>query len=471
MNVLKKLTVALTLTLSTSCLFAQEKANPEIAGKWHIKDIIYLNDGEGLGVTEYSAKKHGVVKVNKEAKAEWEIPLDGQHILGMGKYKDNAVIFYIDNDDWDDWHSTFNHIKDIHSAIVDLKSHQLTNDKVVYTGSDYIFPDVNNDPAGNFINLSIRTTKKSYPEETKKLTILTLGADGNAVQKEITTAAINGFFISILANKDGNTFVASTSNGSMIVEKFNSNGSLENKLEVSLDIKTNYLYGNKVGLDPNTNNTVIIGTRYVKKDRNMYVSFCQFNFDEKKAVAIEDISLEKGSPYKFKYHSQLIPQNILFTKDKIFLIKEIENSTSSASGSKTIYYSESAVVSIYDKQRHINDVVISKNLESFTKTSLGLSCFIKNEKLYILSSELYSIGALENYCYVIDIPSGKLEKKKIGYNKPNATRLVSPYCTFWFPNECIVSHLYYQKMFGGVKFDTILEKISYDDIDKLTSIN
>lgn len=471
MNVLKQLTLTLSVTLSTSFLFAQDKTKPDIAGKWHIKNVVYLNDGDGLGVTEYSEKNNGVVKVNKQAKVEWEIPVDGKHILGMGKYKDNAIIFYIDHGDWDDRSSTFKRIEDIHSAIVDLKSHQLTNDKVVYTASDYIYPEVNNDLAGNFINLSIRTTKKNSPEDTKKLTILTLGADGNGVQKELSTAAINGWFIDMLVNKEGSTFVASTVNGSMIVEKFNSNGSPETKLEVPLDIKETYLHSYKMGLDPNANNTVITGIRYVKKDKNRWISFCQFNFDEKKAVSIEDVPLEKGSPYKFRDQFLLKPQNILFTKDKIILVKEIQDLNSTASGSQIIYESESAVVSIYDKQLHaLQNIVIPKKLQSFTPTSVGLSCFIKNEKLYLLSTELYSVGALENYCYVIDLNSGKLEKKKIGYNKPNSSRTVATYSTFWFPNECVVSHLFFEKFFG-VKFDTVLEKISYDDIDKLAAIN
>ncbi len=471
MHLFTKLSVASILISSSINLHAQKANEPEKAGKWHIKNVVYLNDGEGLGVTEYSEKQHGVVKVNNMAKVEWEIPIDRQHILGIGKYKDNAIIFYIDSDEWDEWNSTFKHIKDIHSAIVDLKSHQLTNDKVVYTASDYILPEVNNDLAGNFINLSIRTTRKSYPEETKKLTILTLGADGNVGQKEIPTAATNGFFIGLLANKEGNTFVASTSNGSMIVEKFNPNGSPENKLEVQLNLKKTYLNDYKVGLDPNSNNTVITGIRYTQKDKNLRISFCQFNFDEKKAVSIEDVPLEKGSPYKFRDQFLLKPQNILFTKDKTILIKEIQDNTLSTSGSKTIYESESAVVSIYDKQQHaLHDIIIPKRLQSFTKTTVGLGCYIKNEKLYLLSTELFSVGALDNYCYVIDLNSGKIEKKKIGYNKPNATRTVSTHSSFWFPNECVISHLYYQKAFG-VKFDTILEKITYDDIEKIAAIN
>lgn len=470
MNPLLKLSFASFLIFSTSYLFAQKTNEPEIAGKWHITNVIYLNESEGLGIIEYSEKKQGVVKVNKMAKAEWEVPVEGR-IIGLGKYKDNAIIFYIETKDWDDWNEAYKRIDNIHSAIVDLKSHQLVNDKIAYTGDDYIIPDVQNDPAGNFKYLLIRKTSKNYPEKTKGLTILSLKENENIESKEIPTVAINGNYINCLTTNGGNIFVGCTNERSVVVEKFNSSGILENKLETPLDLLMTYPYDSKMCLDSLANNTVSIDIQYTKNKKGKTLSFCHFNFDEKKAVTAAEVKLGKASPYKFQGREFIKPVDILYTKDKIIIVKEVQDIYSVGNSSKQRYTGETMVVSIYDKQLHLtHDLVIPKRNESFFKTGIGLGCFIKNEKLFILSVELKSIGVLDNYCFVIDLNSGKVERKKIGYNKPSSTRTVATHSTFWFPNECVVSHLFAMKTFGR-KFETILEKITYDDIEKLTTIN
>lgn len=469
MNPLLKLSFASFLIFSTCCLFAQKTNEPEIAGKWHITNVIYLNESEGLGTIEYSEKKHGVVKVNRMAKAEWEVPVEG-HIIGLGKFKDNAIIFYIETKDWDDWNNIYKRIDNIHSAIVDLKSHQLVNDKIAYIGDDYIIPALQNDLAGNFKYLLIRKTSKNNSEKTKGLTILSLKENGNIESKEIPTVAITGNYIDCQTTSEGNIFVGCTNERSVVVEKFNSSGILENKLETPLDLLMTYPYDSKMCMDPLANNTVSIGILYTKNKKGKTLSFCHFNFDEKKAITA-DVELGKASPYKFVDRDFIKPVNILYTKDKIIHVKEVQDSYLAGNSSKQRYTGETMVVSIYDKQLHLtHDLIISKKNESFLKIGIGLGCFIKNEKLFILSVEIKSIGALDNYCYVIDLNSGKMERKKIGYNKPSASRTVATRSTFWFPNECVVSHLFAMKMFG-MKFDTKLEKITYDDIEKLATIN
>jgi hypothetical protein len=102
-----------------------------------------------------------------------------------------------------------------------------------------------------------------------------------------------------------------------------------------------------------------------------------------------------------------------------------------------------------------------------------MSWYIKDNKLYLLSTEAVSgFGSFkyDSYCNLIDLNSNKMEKKKIGNGQASATRTICAHATLWFPNECVVSHLYYIKLFGVKKFNTILEKITYEDIDKLTAI-
>ena len=165
MNILKTLVITATLIISCNHLSAQKKDDKEASEKkWYIKETFPLSETQSLGIFEHKGWDNGILLVNNKGTVEWELPIKGC-VMAMGKYKDNFLVFYSEKGYWTREYGSYNKIKTINAATIDIKSQKIIDDKVIYNGSKYIVPEFQNDPAGNFTQLLVRETSKDELEK------------------------------------------------------------------------------------------------------------------------------------------------------------------------------------------------------------------------------------------------------------------------------------------------------------------
>lgn len=448
MSLLKPIIIAAVFIIYSVSSFSQNPNHLKITGKWHIRDILYLNGSQGLGIAEYTILRNSVVLINNQAAVEWENRID-KYIWGISKYKDNILVFY-------------KKFGELHMATLDVKSGKVITDKLIYEGSKYNMITVQNDTAGNFVNLLVRTISSPLPVGTKVVTLITLTADGSAKIKEVSSMAIEGSFIGCRPAKDGNIFLAFIANNAIVVELFNLNGILEKKLIQPLTVGQKFSFSAKMATHKYDNNKIIVSLRYENADKDDIFSYFSFNFDNEVINKASEAPLNKESSYKFKNRKYLLPSNIIFTNDKIILVKEVKyQNVQSDARAMSKDFSETAVVSIYDSNLQLlHDIVLEKESGPIADVATDLGCHIYRDKLLAFSAEYGSKGKNGDYCYSIDLNTGKWEKKNIGSIKPSITQPVSPHSTFWFTNECVISHMALDMM----TYTSRMEKQRYSDL-------
>jgi hypothetical protein len=429
MNTLKRILFISILFTYVTNSFAQTDYL-KIAGKWHLRDILYLNDSQGFAIAEYSPTKNSVVLVNNQASVQWEDRFD-EHIYGISKFNGNVLAFYMKP-------------TEVHMATIDIQSGKTLSDKIIYDGEKHKIVTVQNDMDGNFENLLIRPIASPYSsEESKGLKLLTLAADGNPIVKDVPSAVVGGAFVGSCKTKDGHIMLASIANEALVVEQFTREAVLKHKLEKPLNCRKKLRYKGMMRPDTFAGNTVVVSLKYENPDKDDVFSYFAFNFDTKKILTSDEAPLNKESSYKFKNRESLLPMGIYFTNDKIVLVKEV-NYLHQSGGQNVLfrYISEAAVVSVYDKKlKLLNEVVLEKEMEVFSNSPVGIAGRITPDKLQLITADFGYKKPYGDYCYTIDLKTGEYVKKKLGLAKDFYSQPVCSHSTFWFKNECIVSRL------------------------------
>jgi hypothetical protein len=470
MNILK--TLVITATLITFCNHLSAQKKDDTAGtekKWYIKVAFPVSDTQSLAIFEHKYTKSGVVLVNNMGTIQWELPFNGC-VMAISKYKNHHLVFYTTKGYWDkSWGSTVI-MKQINAATIDIKSKQIIEDKVIYEGNKYIVPDFQNDPAGNFSQLLLRQSSISHREETKGFSIISFNTDGSVANKEITNSiATGGSFIGSSSGKDGCIFISSIQKlSSIVVEKFSHEGTFISKLESQLPIHKDADYTPVMCTDVSTNNAVILTIKALNTEKDYAFSHFGFNFDNNQVGVVNEAPLsKKSSPYQFDGFRNLIPLDILFTNDKVIVVREVRYNESSGYGSssRNIYSSRNAVVSVFDKQMKLQrEIILSKATSSYSSIDVGISCHINKDKLLIVSGENAESGKYDNFCYKVNLNEGKYERKKIGVNKSSMSTSISTISTIWLSNELIMTNLHIGSFGTGGPgvYSSVLERVAFD---------
>lgn len=462
MNLLKTLVITATLIISCNHLFAHTKE--DTAGtekKWYIKGSLPVSETQSLAIWEHKKDEYGIVMLNNKGVIEWEMPFEGC-VFGISKYKDHYLVFHAKKGYWDDQYGLTRAIKQINAATIDIKSQQIIDDKALYAGK-YVNADILNDASGNFSQLLLHNLYGYY--DTKGFTLITFNADGSVANKEIPSIAPEQKYIASSAGKDGSFFVSYLQNwSSLVVEKFSHEGALISKLESPLTMRKDPDYRPVMRVDPGTNNSIAITLRLVNKDLDYVFSHFLFNFDNNKIDTVNEAPLtKKTTPYHFEKYKELQPIDILFTNDKVIVVREPRYSESSINNKDvSTYNSGSAVISVFDKQMKLQrEIVIRKLTSTYAYINIGLNCHIIKDKLFILSGE-NADGGFDNFSYKVNLNDGSFGKKKIGTNKPAHGTSISTLSTIWFNNELIMTHLSIPISFGIRNYRSVLEKVGFD---------
>jgi hypothetical protein len=445
MNLLKWLVFASISIIYSSNLFAQSETSKEV-GKWHIKNILYLNETQGIAIADYKPEKNSVVSINNQASVLWESPIE-EHIYGISKFKGNVLAFY-------------KKAAEIHMSTLDAQSGKIISDKVIYDGDKHKIVTVQNDLDGNFENVLARAISNPYNAEgTKGLKLITLAADGNPVVKDVPSIALEGSFVNSCITKEGHIILATIANDALVIEQFTKEAALKTKLDKPLNCRKKLKYKGIMQADNFAGNSIVVSLKYENIDKDDVFSYYTCNLDTKKIVSSEEAPLNKESAYKFKNRESLTPEQIYFTNDKTVFVKEV-NYVHQSAGPHVIFrnISEFAVVSIYDKKlKLLKEVVLEKAHEMFSNSPVGIAGRITIDKLQLISGDYNYNRPDGDYCYTIDLNTGNLVKKKLGAAKDHSSQPVCSHSTFWFKNECIVSRL--SGSYGS--YTNRLEKVDY----------
>lgn len=466
MDLLKTLVIATTLFISCNHLFAQKKEDTAGTEKnWYIKGAFPVSETQSLALWEHKKDEYGIVMVNNMGVIQWEMPFKGC-VLAISKYKDHFLVFYGKKGYYDDHYGITKFIKQINAATIDIKSQQIIDDKEIYKGSKYVYADILNDAAGNFSQLILHHWTGIFG--TKGFIAITFNADGSVTNKEIPGSGTEDKYIGCSAGKDGSFFVSHIQNwSSLVVEKFSHEGALISKLESPLAMRKDPDYKFVMQIDPGTNNSIAITLKLVNKDLDYEFSHFLFNFDNNKIDTVHEAPLaKKTTPYHFDSFKDLQPVNLLFTNDKIIVIREVRTSSTIGSGSSATvaYNSRNAVVSVFDKKMKLQrEIIINKGTTSYSSVDIGLSCHISKDKLYMLVGENAGMAKYDNFCYNINLNEGSYERKKIGVNRPSGTTSICTLSTIWFKNEFIMTQLHIGSIFGNISsYSSILERVGFD---------
>jgi hypothetical protein len=466
MNFLKTLVITATLIISCNHIFAHTKEDTAGTEKnWFIKGAFPVSETQSLAIWAHKKDEYGVVMVNNMGVIQWEMPFKGC-VLAISKYKDHFLVFYAKKGYYHDKYGITKFIKQINAATIDIKSKQIIDDKEIYKGSKYVYADILNDPAGNFSQLLLYHWTGIFG--TKGFMCITFNADGSVENKEISGSATEDKYIGSSAGKDGSFFVGRIQNwSSLVVEKFSHEGTLISKLESPLTMRKDPDYKTVMRTDPSTNNSVAITLKLVNKDLDYVCSHFLFNFDNNQIDTVNEAPLaKKTTPYHFQDYKDLTPVDILFTNDKIIVIREVRTYETSGSGSssKTTYISRNAVVSNFDKKMKLQrEIIINKGTMSYSYIDIGLSCHINKDKLYMLVGENAGMAKYDNFCYTVNLNEGNYERKKIGINRPSGTTSICTLSTIWFKNEFVMTQLHIGSIFGNISsYSSVLERIGFD---------
>lgn len=452
MNFMKNLAVAIILILSTTHLIAQNKEEQKTSGKrWYVKGSYQLSDTQALTFIEYPSFKDGILLVNNKAAIQWEILVDG-NILGISKHNGHPIVFY----------NPKSKPSEIYVATIDLSSQKITDDKLAYKGKKGL-SNIQNDAAGNFSQLVLRKKTSDDPDYVKGFVLITLNADGSAVSKDLTSIASEGLYVGDRGGKDGCVFIASIAESVITVEKFSHEGALVSKLQSPLNMRKTNFYA-VMNTDAFTNNGIVVNLRVYNKEKDRAFSYHKFNFDDNQVATFNEAPLNKTTPYKFSNPDELRPLDVLFTTDKIVMVREVIFSEAIPRGNSVSFlnHSQTIVVSIFDKQMKLQrEILLDKFSLSYSSADNGITAKINKNKLYILSSE-GSGSKFDSYCYTVNLNDGQWQKRKIGTGEPSITTSIYAEGTIWLTNEIILSQLHIGLGAGTSRYKTVLESVGYD---------
>ena len=443
-------------------LKAQDSAHSPLPGKWQIGNMIAIDDMNAFGHIEYGAAKAAMIVMDQKGQFLWNEPVKG-YIKGEAKWNGNVIVFYSEKRSGGA----------LHAAIVDIKEKKIVKDKIIYDiptkpdGDIYI----ENDPSNNFNHLLFRSTSNN-----PLITLITLSADLEIYTKVLWIAKSKSF-IGSHASKQGNIFITGISDNMLITEQFDREGELKNKLQIELDIRNKSYFTAISRPDTFTNNNILVAIQYLNADKDKAINLYNFDFDAEKVIRSTPVLLDRayldaldekepGAKKNLKPIDYLMPVDILTTQNKIMLVKEVRTQYTSGNNSNVSVLNTAAVVSVFNKKMQpLHENVLNKSYQAIPSWDSQLKCFSRNEKLYVFSSE-GATGIFSDYCYIIDLTTGKKEKKKL----PRVWGLLDPASTILFKNGCILG--YVQKTINPFKKgETYLQSIKYEEIDKLVDVN
>ncbi len=433
------------------------KAQQVFPGKGQIMNMFAIDDNTAVGHIIYGSLNEAFIVLDQKGQLLWGEPVRG-YIKGEGKWNGNVIFFYTEKSNGGP----------LHAAIVDLKEKKIVKDKIIYDipkksdGDIY----VQNDPRNNFSSLLFRGNG-SEP----LINMITLSAELEIYTKMLLPAD-SRTFIGIHTSKQGDIFLTSMVNGKLIAEQFDKEGEVKRKLQVDLDVRNKSYFTAVSRLDTFANST-LVAIQYVNTDKDKAINLYRFDFDAEKVKAAPPVLLDKAyagtleekepdAKKGLKPIDEMVPVDILATQDKVILVKEIRTLYSTPNSVAAL--NKAAVVSVFNKElKLLQEAVLNKYYQAYASFNSHLVSFIHNGKLYVLSPESEGFLTFYDYCYIIDLSTGKKERKKL----PTVGGLIDAASTALFNSSCILGYVH--KDLSISKGKSNVKAMTYEEMDKLVN--
>jgi hypothetical protein len=441
------------------------------------------NDSIAFTTLRYGRKDYGFGVISSKGIMNWQLPVPG-YPLGMGKFKNNVVVFYTFED-----LKSLTSLKNVHAAIIGLHEKKIIDDKIVYTNdSKYqVNPSVLNDPAGNFTYLLIRVTPlrgglasmannaETKLNETTQLSAISLQSNLTAHSEDLKSIALGSVFVTACVGRNDDLYVSSFSNDQLITEKFDSAANLKGKLSAAAPATTKKQFFPVITFDSLRGNCVDVAIAYSNNHKDDVMRSFRFDFNDQKATGTDEVALDKSYVKQlektggnnsrlsnFKKIDELYPVQILETADKVIVLKEIQYHFTPVGDDAERFYREGGIISIYSKQdMHLQrDVVFDKYFGTFIMGGTGICSQTKDGKLYTVTCELAGAGKYKTYLYTININNGSMEKRELEKEDAGKGWITNPTTIAWFSNN-FITPFNSGKAFIHLKFETDLQSENY----------
>ncbi len=448
-----------------------------------ITNTLPANDSIAFTTLRYGRKDYGFGVISSKGTMNWQVPVPG-YPLGMGKFKNNAAVFY-----------TFENpegatdLKEVHAALINLHEKKITNDKVVYTSKDKYekYPFILNDPHGNFTYLLVRSDAlkgllgngaaqvKAKMKATTELSAISLETDLEPHSKDIKSIALESVFVTACVGMNNDLYVSSFSNDQLITEKFDSDANLKGKLSVAAPVTTKKEFFPVIKYDSTRGNCIDVGIAYSNNHKDDVMRSFRFDFNDKKAIATDEVVLDKSYVKQlektggnnsrlsnFKKIDELYPVQILETADKVIVLKEIQYHFTPVGDNAEQFFREGGIISIYsNKDMHLErDVVFDKYFGTYIMGGTGINSQPKNGKLYTVTCELAGAGKYKTYLYTVNINDGAVNKRELKKEEAGKGWITAPTTIAWFSNN-FITPFNSGKAFIHLKFETDLQSENY----------
>lgn len=449
-----------------------------------IVKTLTANDSIAFTTLRYGRKDYGFGVVSSKGVMNWQVRVPG-YILGLGKFKNNVVVFYTFED-----LKSLTALKEVHVALIDLKEKKITEDKIVYKNETkyQIDPSILDDPEGNFTYLLIRTTplkggigsmannSETKLNETTQLSAISLQTNLATQSKDFKSIALESAFVAACEGINNDVYVASFSNDQLVTEKFDGDGDPKGKLSVGAPCRTKSRFHPVIKYDNLQGNCIEVAIAYENNHKDDVLRSFRFNFNDQKAYATEEAVLNKDYVKRleqpqgekktrlsnFKSIDELYPVQILETNDHVIVLKEIQYHFTPSGDDAERFGRDGNIISIYSKKdlHTERDLIIDKTCETFIMGGTSICSYIKNGKLYTVTCELTGPGKYKTFLYTINIDDGTMAKKELEKEDAGKGWITDPTTIAWFSDN-FITPFDSGKAFIHMKFDTDLQSENY----------
>jgi hypothetical protein len=481
---------ALLCTLIPISIFssAQKLSPPTVENDWHVlelnepagnyyttssyyRSILYLETGEMVTAIQYNKEEWGAAKINAAGKTIWTTSVNGP-VRGISKSGENFLLFFGGEEDA---RKNFTEITDlkmstkISAALINGKTGKQIKTKVLYDNGRPVYMDSRamNHLDGSFAYLMVRISnlkKISFFSqtdfqdrlETDKIMLFTFGPDLDAVNTNVKAIGQKGLFMGAEVGKNDDLFFFSYTDDQLLVERFNKNGTAVDKLTTPFEARTkNDLIRSVTSIDPMDPERVFIGLKYNKKGKDSPTQAFEFNFGVKKISGSGEIEFDKSYRKTMEvkeikklqggdYNSPSVITNIIPTKSRIVVIKEVQFIWTTGTNNTTMRYrNDGIIIDIYDRDWKLQKTIaLDKKYEIFYPVGRTFGVKAINDNLYIVATAIDGPLKYATVYAVIDLPKAEVETfTTLDRDEIRNARPVEGGASLWLPDGVLIEYL------------------------------
>jgi hypothetical protein len=502
------------IVLSPVSGYTQEVVSTQPQVSWHIRksdnvvgnyyspsafrrSIINLTDGSVVAAAQFDDNQSGAIKMTSDGKTLWEMKVAGL-AMGIGKIGDNFILFYSDEDKYQTKMTLYGPgavgvSTILHGVLLNGKTGKVLQDKVIYDNDKKAYIDSRslNRADGTFSNLLIRVSDfnkgtLNYGKEieqrltSKKILLVDIDGSLNIKTKELKSVGQEGFFIGAELGGNDDLFFSTIVDDQLTVERFNKEGQVIAKLATPLEVRTVWNPIRPVTIvNPDNSGDIIIGLGYTKKNKDLFHQMFEFNFSTKKVASSGEQELDKDYRKSWditqngdfaggdlKEPGALRIMNIIITKEKFAVVKQMHFVSSNSNTGSTRYESSTIVVDIFDHNwKLMKSLAIDRGMGTFVDVASSVGTKAYGEILYIIAPAIKGAGKYTSVFAKINLNTQHVDAyTDLTRESLKKQNIVEGDATIWQPDGMLVENLIQVDGFLAAKKDdyrAIWQKIKF----------